>query len=84
MNELKEFRTTIEARLADELSNSKINVQMTRITEKRGIFVYEVRAFIDNQAFRGVGESAGKAVDSLLHELKYGKAYHESHERVVL
>jgi hypothetical protein len=82
MNELKNFCTTVEERLAQEFPNSKINVQMTRITEKRGIYVYETTVYIDNELFRGVGESVGKAIDSLFNELKYGRAYHESHEKI--
>jgi hypothetical protein len=78
------FNKRLEERLADELSNSQIDVQMTRITEKRGIYVYETTAYINNDLYRGVGVSAGKAIDDLLHGLKYGRAYHESNERVVL
>jgi hypothetical protein len=82
MNELKQFRTAVEERLADELAGSKKKVQIVRISEKDTIYVYETTAYIDEQLYRGVGESVGKAIDDLLNEFHYEKNYHENHDRV--
>jgi hypothetical protein len=84
MKEFNDFRKVVENRLSEEFPNSKIEIIMTRITEKKGIYVYETTAHINDEWFRGVGESAGKAIDDLLHERKYGRAYHEQHNRVNL